>query len=269
MLMKVYRGFENSSAGSAAASPAPRAIQGGVHGPLVAAIEDFIVSSGLRSGDLLPSEPVLCEELQVSRTALREAMRVLSALDIVRIQHGKGTFVGSGSLSPLISSLAFRGLLNERGGLEGLREILDVRVALDLGNAQALCEAMRDSRNPELHYLVERMSELASAGKTFGQEDREFHLLMQSRLNSHLMTQLVGAFWDVHTLLRPKLGVPQEADSLLVAQAHADMLHAAEAGDVDAYRSAVERHYVPIRETLESRVDEPETNPAEASKISV
>lgn len=44
-------------------------------------------------GDKLPNELDLSEELNVSRTTLREAIRILVALDILEIQRGKGTYV--------------------------------------------------------------------------------------------------------------------------------------------------------------------------------
>lgn len=44
-------------------------------------------------GDKLPNELDLSNELNVSRTTLREAIRILVALDILEIQRGKGTYV--------------------------------------------------------------------------------------------------------------------------------------------------------------------------------
>ena len=45
------------------------------------------------AGDKLPNELHLSEELNVSRTTLREAVKILVAYDILEIQRGKGTFV--------------------------------------------------------------------------------------------------------------------------------------------------------------------------------
>lgn len=45
------------------------------------------------AGDKLPNEIELSEELNVSRTTLREAIRILVAYDILEIQRGKGTYV--------------------------------------------------------------------------------------------------------------------------------------------------------------------------------
>ncbi|MBB1585870.1 MAG: FadR family transcriptional regulator [Propionibacterium sp.] len=58
-------------------------------------IKQFITTSGLQAGDCLPSESDLCDSLGVSRSSVREAVRTLSTLDIVEVQHGRGTFVGN------------------------------------------------------------------------------------------------------------------------------------------------------------------------------
>ncbi len=44
-------------------------------------------------GDKLPNELELAEELNVSRTTLREAVRILVAYGVLEIQRGKGTYV--------------------------------------------------------------------------------------------------------------------------------------------------------------------------------
>ncbi|MDE6607795.1 MAG: GntR family transcriptional regulator, partial [Lachnospiraceae bacterium] len=45
------------------------------------------------AGDKLPNENELSEELNVSRTTLREAIRILVAYNVLEIQRGIGTFV--------------------------------------------------------------------------------------------------------------------------------------------------------------------------------
>ena len=52
------------------------------------------ITNGLfRPGDKLPSEPELAVELNVSRTTLREALRILSTRGLVEVRRGIGTFV--------------------------------------------------------------------------------------------------------------------------------------------------------------------------------
>jgi len=47
------------------------------------------------TGDKLPNENALSEELQVSRTTLREAIRILVNHNVLEIKRGKGTFVAN------------------------------------------------------------------------------------------------------------------------------------------------------------------------------
>ena len=56
-------------------------------------IERLIVDGVLKVGQLLPSERRLTEKLGVSRTALREGLKLLRARGIIETRQGKGSFV--------------------------------------------------------------------------------------------------------------------------------------------------------------------------------
>jgi len=56
-------------------------------------IERLIVDGVLKTGQLLPSERRLTEKLGVSRTALREGLKLLRARGIIETEQGKGSFV--------------------------------------------------------------------------------------------------------------------------------------------------------------------------------
>jgi GntR family transcriptional regulator, transcriptional repressor for pyruvate dehydrogenase complex len=52
-----------------------------------------IMDGTLKEGDKLPSERQLIETLHVSRSTVREALQGISAMGLVDIRHGEGTFV--------------------------------------------------------------------------------------------------------------------------------------------------------------------------------
>jgi DNA-binding FadR family transcriptional regulator len=56
-------------------------------------IKEFILDGNLQSGDVLPTEPELCEQFGVSRAVVRDATRILMALGLVEVRHGSGVFV--------------------------------------------------------------------------------------------------------------------------------------------------------------------------------
>ncbi|MEX0737308.1 MAG: FadR/GntR family transcriptional regulator [Bacteroidota bacterium] len=56
-------------------------------------IEEAIRERKLLPGQKLPSEFELCEQFDVSRTAIREAIRMLNARGIVSVEKGRGVFI--------------------------------------------------------------------------------------------------------------------------------------------------------------------------------
>ena len=220
------------------------------------AIKDLILADGLRPGDPMPTETSLCEQLGISRSSVREAIRTLASLDIIEVRHGHGTFVGGLSLSPLVNGLIFRARSDAHEDLRTLQEVLEVRIALDLAVADQVVAEYTGAKDGELASLVESMTEKAALGELFIDEDRAFHQLLLQKVDNTLISELVGAFWTIHTDLQPHLGVAPGADIVETARAHGQMLEAAQAGDADAYREAVLTHYRPLQRAVERTLAE-------------
>lgn len=60
---------------------------------IVKQLVDLIIAGEVQPGDRLPSERELAEDFAVSRTAMREAIRALTAQGLLAAQQGSGTFV--------------------------------------------------------------------------------------------------------------------------------------------------------------------------------
>ncbi|WP_181147710.1 FadR/GntR family transcriptional regulator, partial [Ensifer aridi] len=55
-----------------------------------------IARGNLKAGDKLPNEKELAEQLGISRTPIREAMKTLSVAGLIDIRHGHGSYVREG-----------------------------------------------------------------------------------------------------------------------------------------------------------------------------
>lgn len=217
-------------------------------------IKDLILERGLKPGDPLPPESELQEILGMSRTSVREAVRTLSTLGIVEVRHGHGSFVGEMKLDALVETLVFRGVLSPGDSLAALREIVDLRMQMDLAQAEVLAEKLAGDPNHELRDLVDAMRKKAGDGLAFAEQDRAFHTALFMHTGNSLLVQLVGAFWDVHTAVMPKLGLALPEDIHKTVHAHGEMVDALEAGNINAYRDAVVRHYQPLQKVLASSI---------------
>jgi DNA-binding FadR family transcriptional regulator len=106
-----------------------------------------ILSGGLPRGTRLPSEKELAAHYQVSSPTIREAMRALSAMSLVEVRHGAGTFV-TAELGELMS-LAMNAIVE----LEdiGLPSILDLSEAFYLKAVELAITEAGDEELASLH----------------------------------------------------------------------------------------------------------------------
>ncbi|MFE3450775.1 FadR/GntR family transcriptional regulator [Nonomuraea sp. NPDC059194] len=212
-------------------------------------IKQYIVQNRLGPGDALPTEAELCAAIGASRSSVREAIKALTALDIVEVRYGHGTYVGRLSLAALVESLAFRGLLSRSDDFRVLSELIEVRQTIEQGLAGAIIAALDNSVRADLAKLVEQMGTRADAGESFIEQDREFHLLLMEPLGNQLLVQLTAAFWDVHAIVAPSMHASPESVRETV-DAHRAIVDAIVAQDVAAFREAIAAHYNPVRKGL-------------------
>lgn len=218
------------------------------------AIKSYILRQGLQPGDVLPTETQLCDDIGASRSSVREAVRKLEALNIVKVEHGKGTFVGSLSLDPMVETLAFRSMISVGKNFTDLQDVVEMRRFLDLGCADEVVTSLAGSEQPRLMALANAMSSTAKEGKTFLSLDIDFHMGILDALDNTIVKQMVRSLWLVHMAVLPQLGLPVSSELDRTADAHRRMLDAALAGDVDGYREAVSDHYEPIESILKQRI---------------
>ena len=85
---------------------------------VVQELRALILEKQIKPGDKLPSERVLSETLQVSRSSIREALRSLELLGLIQSRHGGGTFLADAGGHQLVEIIASFILQNEQSNRE-------------------------------------------------------------------------------------------------------------------------------------------------------
>jgi GntR family transcriptional regulator len=94
----------------------------------------YIREQHLTQGDQLPPQTLLAEQLNVSRTSLREALARLQAEGLIKQVHGVGTFVAEDPFSIKSSTLLnlnITGMIQEQGMEAGTSEVTVSLVGID------------------------------------------------------------------------------------------------------------------------------------------
>lgn len=130
-------------------------------------IEQLVRSGDLKAGDRLPSEPELAQMLRVSRGSLREALKGLMYLGLIRSRAGDGTYIQSSLSRVLTEHFQWMILLDEVKHLEiyELRKIIEPTAAAlaarratraDIERLQAALDGMSQARgNPEMFHAFD------------------------------------------------------------------------------------------------------------------
>jgi DNA-binding GntR family transcriptional regulator len=105
-----------------------RLVQNSLHQQVAATLRERIFSGGLSPGDFVV-EGALCETLKISRTPLREALKVLTAEGLLRHEPRRGCFVSEVTDQDLEDIFPVIALLEGRCAFEAARNANDADLA--------------------------------------------------------------------------------------------------------------------------------------------
>lgn len=150
-----------------------------------------MISSGdLAPGAQFPPEAELCTRLDVSRSSLREAVRVLATVGVIEVRHGAGTFVSRLDPGDVVSGFS---LTVDLLPLPGLLQLFEVRRVLEQNAAAQAAARAPDDVVDRLVALAEAMERDDDVDGTLGLDD-EFHALICSAAGNHAAAALVAVF---------------------------------------------------------------------------
>ena len=142
-----------------------------------------------KKGDKLPSERELSEKMGVSRTSIREALRVLETMGVVESRQGEGNFICSNIEKSLLQPLSMMFKLNNGS----FSDIYELRSILEIECARLSAIRATDMDCRELLSVVEEMEQ-----ETFGENryeilvelDKKFHNTLSDMSKNYLIESL-------------------------------------------------------------------------------
>ncbi|AKS36232.1 GntR family transcriptional regulator [Mycolicibacterium goodii] len=213
-------------------------------------IRAAILSGELKSGEMLPPEAELARQFNVSRTTLREALRVLSSQHLITKVPGArgGNFVQSVDYHSLgtVMTEAVNNLLT----LGSIRfdEVADVRQYLEVPSVRLAAVNRSDEDLAGLTTIVQKQKTASVDDPEVPDLDRQFHTLIARASGNRVLASCVAA---LHHATEPVhyLDLSPEVGRQTVRQ-HAAILRAIDDRDPDAAQESIVKHLTYLRKHI-------------------
>lgn len=209
----------------AAVAPRTRA-----YASIVSSIRDDLFQRRLAPGDRLPSEEALAERFGVSRSVVREALRVLELQGLVAVRHGYGggAFVTEVSTSPVSAALetVLRLELVEPGELHEARLLMEPTIA------RSAAARIQAEDLDQLAQNLRRSQRALEAGEDGFEHSLAFHDLIAAASRNPVF----GLVMQALTAALTRLGIRYTADpsvSRRVLEEHHAIFESLRSGDPD------------------------------------
>ena len=201
-------------------------------------VRELIYREQLRPGDSI-DEVALCDQLGISRTPLREALKVLHAENLVELVSRKGCRV--------------RELDDDE-----LLELFPVMASLEGLCANLATQKLKASDLKMLEKLHARLEVFADQGNVdrYYEVNREFHRAIQDLAGNRWLHRISEELRNVLGLARHRqLTKPGRLQESLAE--HREIMAALRGGDAEAAQQAMHKHLCSQQRALSSETDSP------------
>jgi DNA-binding FadR family transcriptional regulator len=209
------------------------------------------------SGSSLPPEPVLCETFSVSRTVIREAVKVLQEKGLVQVRQGTGTMVTPPAMWNMLDELVLGATIAEDESLAILDDLVVTRRVLESDMANVAARLADDEVISRLRRLVDEMDELVNDHVSYHDHDRAFHDAVMQASGNRIARAVVRALESQVVNTARYMGRTERALCVASNRGHRRIYERIAAHDPDGASEAMFTHITDAWVVRRSGPDEP------------
>lgn len=216
-----------------------------IHSMVAQQILGQISAWRLRAGDALPGERHLSTELGVSRTAVREALKFLSAKGVVAVSHGRKTVIATDPSRPLRESLQ-----RFPSSDEIILNLFEVRESFEADIAALAAQRATPSEVDQLAQLVAQMGSLPADGErsAFVKLDLAFHNLLAQSTQNPVFSALLQSIREL--IVKSRYRDVSLKHTLSCTRDHEQVFAAVRDGDPGRARKAMQKHIRTVKDAF-------------------
>ncbi len=209
---------------------------------IVEELANEIIRGGFPEGEVLPTEPVLCEQFGFSRTVIREALKMLEERGLVRVEQGRGTTVQPRDMWNLLDPLVLRIALVHDHDLTLLDDLVEVRMLLEREMASAAASRLTAEELDTLRRTINEMEGAYDDYDHFRIYDQRFHALVMKASGNAIGLTIVRVIHRHGDVTPPLAGGTGRAQLERTVREHKGIYAALAEGDGDLAGDRIAAH---------------------------
>ena len=216
---------------------------------VVEELANLIIGGNYAEGDVLPTEPALCEEFGFSRTVVREGLKLLEERGLVRIEQGRGTTVQPRSSWDLLDPTVLQIALAYDDDLTLLDDLISIRRVLERQMAAEAAEKLMEAELAELGRIADEMEGTYDNYDRFRDLDNAFHAIIMRASGNEIGLTIVRVIHRHGGATAPLASGASRAALKRTVVEHREIIEALAARDGDLAGERISAH-------IEARWDE-------------
>lgn len=208
-------------------------------------VEADLLSGKLAPGQRLPGERALATELDVGRSSVREAMRVLEALGLLRAQTGSGPDAGAIILARPTGGMSALMRLQVAGQGFPVEDVVRTRLVLESAAVTELASRSAAVDLSESDELLEAMEAPGLAPEEFLALDAQLHLGLAQAAGNQVIAAMMSGLRDsieTYTLQAVPLLPSWAGTAERLCTEHRAVIEAVRGGDPELASERVTEH---------------------------
>jgi GntR family transcriptional repressor for pyruvate dehydrogenase complex len=214
-------------------------------------LQRLMLTGKLKEGEKLPSERELCELFGVSRTVVREAIRILQTKGLLEVRPGIGSIVRSPSSSQVIEGLSLLIQSKANGADISLEAVCEVRSLLEVEIAKMAAERATHEDIQEIQKIVDDLETQVNLPAKFYERAVDFHRSLALATHNPLLVILFDAIQELVLGMRQTL-VPEPIAPQAALRSFRHILEQVRTRNAEGAAQAIEQHLYQIRQKFEA-----------------
>lgn len=195
-----------------------------------------ITSGEWPPGEKIPSEDYLARVLSVSRVTIRAATQRLSALGLVKVKQGEGTFIekytASNHLNLLIPLLTLEN--------KDIMQLMQLRKILEVGIIEVVARNISKPGIDTLENIYLKMVETKEDRGSFAEYDSQFHLTLADLSGNPLIVACYSVISGIFSSAMKQIANMMGSEEAL--RYHKKILDALKKGDEKMAQNLMQKH---------------------------